>query len=100
MDYEDFIGYQDNEENSRVEYVDLRHEIFSGMIGDEVTKALNSLPVDFRTVILLCDVENFSYEEIAKITDIPIGTVRSRLHRARNMLKEKLKSYAKTMGYQ
>ncbi len=100
VDYEDFIGYQDNEENSRVEYVDLRHEIFSGMIGDEVTKALNSLPVDFRTVILLCDVENFSYEEIAKITDIPIGTVRSRLHRARNMLKEKLKSYAKTMGYQ
>ncbi len=100
VDYEDFIGYQDNEENSRVEYVDLRHEIFSGMIGDEVTKALNSLPVDFRTVILLCDVENFSYEEIAKITDIPIGTVRSRLHRARNMLKEKLKTYAKTMGYQ
>ncbi len=100
VDYEDFIGYQDNDENSRVEYVDLRHEIFSGMIGDEVTKALNSLPVDFRTVILLCDVENFSYEEIAKITDIPIGTVRSRLHRARNMLKEKLKSYAKTMGYQ
>lgn len=99
VDYEDFIGYHDSDDQSSVEYVDLRHEIFQGMIGDEVTKALNSLPVDFRTVVLLCDVENFSYEEIAKITDIPIGTVRSRLHRARNMLKDKLKEYAKTLGY-
>lgn len=100
VDYEDFIGYQDSDDRSSVEFVDLRQEIFQGMIGDEVTKALNSLPVDFRTVVLLCDVEGFSYEEIAKITDIPIGTVRSRLHRARNMLKEQLKTYAKTMGYE
>lgn len=100
VDYEDFIGYQDSDDRSTVEFVDLRQEIFQGMIGDEVTRALNALPVDFRTVVLLCDVEGFSYEEIAKITDIPIGTVRSRLHRARNMLKEKLKSYAKTMGYE
>jgi len=69
------------------------------MIGDEVSNALNVLPVDFKTVILLCDVEGFTYEEIAKIIDIPIGTVRSRLHRARNMLKEKLKKYAQKLGY-
>lgn len=100
VDYEDIVGFHDSEEASRVEYVDLRQEIFEGMIGDEVTKALNSLPVDFRTVVLLCDIENFSYEEIAKITDIPIGTVRSRLHRARNMLKEKLLEYAKGLGFQ
>ncbi|MBA2407467.1 MAG: RNA polymerase subunit sigma, partial [Chitinophagales bacterium] len=49
--------------------------------------------------ILLCDVEGFTYEEIAKIIDIPIGTVRSRLHRARNLMKEKLREYAKQMGY-
>lgn len=49
------------------------------MIGDEVSIALNSLQEDFRTVIWLCDIEGFSYEEIAKITEIPIGTVRSRL---------------------
>ncbi|HRD08432.1 MAG TPA: sigma factor-like helix-turn-helix DNA-binding protein, partial [Saprospiraceae bacterium] len=55
--------------------------------------------VDFRTVILLCDIEEFTYEEISKIIDVPIGTVRSRLFRARNMLKEKLKSYARKMGY-
>ena len=68
-------------------------------MGDEVTIALNSLPLDFRTVILLCDIESFTYEEIAKILELPIGTVRSRLFRARNMLKERLKQYALKMGY-
>ena len=100
VDYEDFIGYQDSDEQSHVEYVDLRHEVFQDMIGDEVTRALNSLPVDFRTVVLLCDVEGFTYEEIARITNIPIGTVRSRLHRARNMLKDILEDYAKTQGFE
>jgi RNA polymerase sigma-70 factor (ECF subfamily) len=55
--------------------------------------------VDFRTVIILCDLEGFTYEEMAKILDIPIGTVRSRLHRARNLLKDKLRGYAQNMGY-
>jgi len=73
--------------------------MFQHMMGDEVTNAINALPVDFRVVILLCDVEGFTYEEISKIIDIPIGTVRSRLHRARNMLKEKLKAYAESHGY-
>jgi RNA polymerase sigma-70 factor (ECF subfamily) len=69
------------------------------MIGDEVSIALNSLEVDFRTVIILCDIEGFSYEEMALILDVPIGTIRSRLHRARNLLREKLKKYAGSMGY-
>ena len=70
------------------------------MMGDEVTNAINSLPIAFRVVILLCDIEGFTYEEISKILDIPIGTVRSRLHRARNLLKEKLKEYAESLGYE
>jgi RNA polymerase sigma factor (sigma-70 family) len=78
---------------------DLRVEAIQDMIGDEIANALNSIPVDFRTVIILCDVEGFTYEEMAKILDIPIGTVRSRLHRARSLLKDKLKVYAKSMGY-
>jgi RNA polymerase sigma factor (sigma-70 family) len=78
---------------------DLRTESVQDLIGDEVANALNSLPVDFRTVIILCDIEGFTYEEMAKILDIPIGTVRSRLHRARNLLKDKLRSYAISMGY-
>lgn len=100
VDYEDITSYQDVEEDSSLPgYADLREEMFQSMIGDEVTNAINALPVDFRVVILLCDIEGFTYEEISKILDIPIGTVRSRLHRARNMLKEKLREYARTMGY-
>lgn len=99
VDYEDIIAYQDaDEDNGGIAY-DLREDIFDGMMGDEMTIALNNLPIDFKTVILLCDIEGFTYEEIAKIIDIPIGTVRSRLHRARNMLKESLKEYAEKMGY-
>lgn len=98
IDYEDFIAYQDADESVGVGSVDLRTEMFQNMVGDEITKAINSLPADFRTVILLCDVEDFTYEEIAKIVDIPVGTVRSRLHRARNMLKDMLRDYAKTKG--
>ncbi len=99
VDFEEFIGYQDKDDTHIAEYQDLRSEIFESLLGDEVTIAINSLPIDFRTVILLCDVEGFTYEEIAKIIDIPIGTVRSRLHRARNMLKEKLRKYAESQGY-
>ena len=99
VDYEDVIAYQDADEESGGVAYDLREDIFDGMMGDEITTALDSLPIEFKTVILLCDIEGFSYDEIAKIVDIPIGTVRSRLHRARNMLKESFKAYAEKMGY-
>lgn len=99
VDYEEIINYHDEEDTNYSSYLDLREEMFQDMMGDEVTNAINALPVDFRVVILLCDVEGFTYEEISKILDIPIGTVRSRLHRARNMLKEQLKAYAATLGY-
>jgi len=99
VDYEEIATYHDSEDASYVDFFDLREEIFQGMMGDEVTNAINALQIDFRTVILLCDIEGFTYEEISKILDIPIGTVRSRLHRARNMLKERLSEYANSMGY-
>lgn len=99
IDFEDIVSYHDTDDDRISGYMDLREEIFQNMMGDEVTMAINALPVDFRTVILLCDIEGFTYEEIAKIIDVPIGTVRSRLFRARNMLKEKLKSYAQKLGY-
>ena len=98
-DYEDVLTYADSEEGNGVGNVDLRNEVFQDMMGDEVTRAINQLPVDFRTIILLCDIEDFSYEEMSKILDIPVGTVRSRLFRGRNMLKEKLIDYGKKMGY-
>ena len=99
VDFEDIVSYHDSDSDKVGRYTDLRQELFADMMGDEITIAINSLPVDFRTVILLCDVEGFTYEEIAKIIDVPIGTVRSRLFRARNMLKEKLKEYATKLGF-
>ncbi len=99
VDYEDFTHYQEGDDQGFSNVLDLREELFQNMMGDEISHALNSLPVDFRTVVLLCDIEGFTYEEIASIMDIPIGTVRSRLHRARNMLKDQLRDYAKQHGY-
>ncbi len=99
VNIDDVISMREGEEPSYAAFNDLRNEIFDNTMGDEVTMALNSLPVEFRTVILLCDIESFTYEEIAKILELPIGTVRSRLFRARNMLKDKLKQYALKMGY-
>ncbi|TXB63267.1 sigma-70 family RNA polymerase sigma factor [Phaeodactylibacter luteus] len=99
VDYEEIVNYHDEEDTNFSSYMDLREEMFQGMMGDEVTNAINSLPVDFRVVLLLCDVEGFTYEEISKIVNIPLGTVRSRLYRARNLLKEQLKTYAESLGY-
>lgn len=99
VDYQEVEAYYNSEDVDRQITPDLRVESLNNMIGDEISNALNSLDVDFRTVIILCDLEGFKYEEMAKILDIPIGTVRSRLHRARNLLKEKLSEYAKSMGY-
>ncbi len=99
------VDYQEVEQTYNSESVDedftfdLRSESVQELIGDEITNALNSLSIEFRAIIILCDLEGFTYEELAKILDIPIGTVRSRLHRARFVLKQKLSVYAKKMGY-
>lgn len=72
---------------------------YKGLLGDEVTRALDHLPGDYRQILVLADIEEFSYEELSDILEIPIGTVRSRLFRARNLLKEKLRTYGKNLGY-
>jgi len=100
VDYEEMVTFHDSDSAKGLGYVDLREEIFDQEMGDEVSIALEALPEDFKTVIILCDIEDFSYEEISKIVDIPIGTVRSRLFRARNALKEKLANYATEKGYE
>ena len=99
IDYQEVESFYNSEEFDKSITTDLRVETVKEMMGDEVSNALNSLDIDFRTVIILCDLDGFKYDEMAKILDIPIGTVRSRLHRARNLLREKLNSYAKSMGY-
>ncbi|MDH5602394.1 MAG: sigma-70 family RNA polymerase sigma factor [Cyclobacteriaceae bacterium] len=99
LDYQEVETYYNSDDVDEKITTDLRAETVQDMIGDEISNALNSLDVDFRTVIILCDLEGFKYDEMAKILDVPIGTVRSRLHRARNLLKEKLTEYARKMGY-
>jgi RNA polymerase sigma-70 factor (ECF subfamily) len=78
---------------------DLQEKLFGNLLDDEVTGALQSLPDEFRTVLILCDIEGMTYEEIADLVECPIGTVRSRLHRGRKMLRARLFQYAKKRGY-
>lgn len=59
-------------------------------LGDDVQKALLSLPIEFREAVVMCDIVGLSYEEIALAVATPIGTVRSRIHRGRKLLREKL----------
>lgn len=100
VDYQEVEAYYSSEEDCEHAGGELKVDAFRDMIGDEISNALNALALDFRIVIILCDLEGFTYEEMSKILDIPIGTVRSRLHRARNLLRERLRLYAKSMGYQ
>lgn len=96
----DFEDYKDkNQLERQASSIDIGQDIYTHMIGDEITGALNSLPVDFRVAIILSDIEGFTYDEVAKISDIPIGTVRSRLFRARNLMKDQLREYAKEKGF-
>lgn len=64
----------------------------------EIEKAVNALPDEFRTALTLCDIEAFTYAEIAKTLGIPVGTVRSRIARARAILQQKLWLYAEELG--
>ena len=68
------------------------------LTDDEVKLAIESLPEAFRIAVLLADVEGFSYKEIAEITDVPIGTVMSRIHRGRKALQKALLDYAVARG--
>ncbi len=78
---------------------DLEENALGNVLDDEVLNALESMPEEFRTVCILCDIENFTYAEIAEFIEKPIGTVRSRLHRGRKFLQKKLCGFARAHGY-
>ena len=99
VDYQEVEEFYNSEDSGKTITPDLRVDMLRNLVGDEISGALNALDVEFKTVIILCDLEGFKYEEIAGIMDIPVGTVRSRLHRARQLLKVKLAEYAREMGY-
>jgi len=77
---------------------DPEQEIMCKVFDDELMIAINALPKEFGTVILLSDIEGFSYRETAKIIQCPIGTVMSRLHRGRKLLRNSLQEYAGDLG--
>lgn len=74
-------------------------EALENLPNDVINNALNSIPEEFRNAVYMADVDGFSYKEIAEIMDTPVGTVMSRLHRGRKLLRELLEDYAYENGY-
>ncbi len=74
--------------------------LLDGLFEADVEQALASLPPDFRAAVVLCDIEGLSYEEIARALDLKLGTVRSRIHRGRALLREALAHRAPGPGRQ
>jgi RNA polymerase sigma-70 factor (ECF subfamily) len=74
-------------------------EVLNKYLDEDVYKALNDLPLNFRMAVVLADIEGLSYKEIAEALQIPIGTVMSRISRARRQLQKSLWQYAKERGY-
>lgn len=73
-------------------------QLLDGLVESDIKEAIEALPENFRMVVLLADLEGFSYKEIAEILDIPIGTVMSRLHRGRKALQRALWDFARQRG--
>ncbi len=84
---------------AEVSAVDPEGHFFDRLIDKEVIAAIDGLPDEFRVPIVLSDLEGLSYQEIAEVMEIPVGTVKSRLFRARKRLQVKLLDYALEMGY-
>lgn len=99
VDYDEIENFYENIKTPSSNNSHLEKDIYDNLLDDELSEAIASLPEDFRTVIILCDIEGYSYEEIADFVDVPVGTVRSRLHRARKMMFTKLHKYASEKGY-
>lgn len=99
VDYDAIENFYENIKPTNVDSAYLEKDIYDKLLDDELSSAISSLPEDFRTVVVLCDIEGYTYDEIADFVDVPVGTVRSRLHRARKMLFTKLHKYASDNGY-
>jgi RNA polymerase sigma-70 factor (ECF subfamily) len=80
-------------------YFDLEKDLFSRVMDEEVKDAIEDLPIEFRMVILLVDIEELSYREVEEILEISPGTLASRLYRGRRLLRDALYEYGKKRGY-
>jgi len=99
VDYDDIENIYEEIKSDWTNDNNLDLDFYQNLLDDDLSDALAKLPMSMKEVFLLCDLEGYSYEEIAEIVNIPVGTVRSRLHRARKFLQEELFGYAKVNGY-
>lgn len=74
-------------------------DFFGSLVDDEVLRAIDGLPEEFRMAVVLSDVEGLSYQEVSEMLDVPVGTVKSRLFRGRRLLQKVLYEFAVEMGY-
>lgn len=99
VDYDQVQNFVTSVRDESVDANDLQQSLYGNLLDDDVATAIAELPDDFRTVVILCDIEGLTYEEIAEFVDCPLGTVRSRLHRGRRLLRVRLAGYAKKRGF-
>jgi RNA polymerase sigma-70 factor (ECF subfamily) len=78
---------------------DPEEELLENVLDEDLQRAIDELPPDYRMVVLLADLEGFSYKEIADILEVPVGTVMSRLYRGRRLLEAAMLKYARDQGY-
>ena len=82
----------------RADY-DPEGDFFRGLVDDEILDAIDGLPEDFREAVVLSDLQGMTYQEVAEVLDVPLGTVKSRLFRGRKLLQERLYEYALESGF-
>ncbi len=100
----EFAEIEDSFENQVSDEVRRRvkspeQELLEDVLDEDVQRALDALPTDYRIAVVLADLEGFSYKEIAEILELPVGTVMSRLYRGRKLLEKGMLRYAREYGY-
>lgn len=90
---------QESDSGELTDTLESKYNDLGNLMDDDIKRAIDSLPVEYKEAILLSDVEELSYNDIAEITNVPIGTVKSRLNRGRKLLQKSLWEYAKDRGF-
>lgn len=84
---------------SSLQSVDPEGDFFESIVDERIITAIGELPEEYRTAVVLSDIEGLAYAEIAELMEVPLGTVKSRLFRGRRRLQQMLYDYAVEMGY-
>ncbi|HHT9135908.1 MAG TPA: sigma-70 family RNA polymerase sigma factor [Candidatus Wunengus sp. YC60] len=90
---------QESDSAELTDTLESKYNDLGNLMDDDVKHAIDSLPIEYKEAILLSDVEELSYNDIAEITNVPIGTIKSRLNRGRKLLQKSLWEYAKDRGF-